>query len=108
VAFSGSGIAASIQPDGTSIQIQLLVKVAPNAAPGPRSITVTTPGGVVTVDSIFSVQPANTLVKTPLPITDVEQGGIRSGYIIGTPRWNSGDSDSEPISTPKPSNGFRR
>lgn len=89
VAFSGSGIAATIQPGGTSTQIQLLVKVALDAAPGARSITVTTPAGVLTVDSIFSVQRANTLVTTPLPITDVEHGGIRSGYIIVTPDANS-------------------
>ena len=93
VTFSGAGITAGIQSGATATQIPLLITIAKDAAPGAQSVTVTTPAGSVTVDSVFTVQgaslPAGVTAAVPLPISAVEQGNTRSGYVIITPDANS-------------------
>jgi hypothetical protein len=62
-----------------------------NAALGSRSLTVMTPAGVYTLNAAFSIQPArpNVPATAPQPISDVEQGTIRTGYVVITPDSNS-------------------
>jgi len=52
---------------------------------------VTTPPGTVTLPNAFTVQlsAAGVATTSPQPITEVEEGGIRSGYLIITPDSNS-------------------
>src|SRR5262249_36747133 len=80
---------ANIQSGATENQIPLAVTIAADATPGPRSITITTPVGNATASAVFTVQHANVPVTMPLPISDVETGDIRTGYVIITPDANS-------------------
>jgi hypothetical protein len=90
VSFSGNGVTASIQ-GGSANQLNLTLTASASATPGLRSVTVTTPSGSFTATSLLQVQDATTGIPTsvPAPIAEVEQGNIRSGYVIVTPDSNS-------------------
>ena len=45
VEFSGEGVTATIEPGGTARSLPIKIKIALRAAPGPRTFSVTTPGG---------------------------------------------------------------
>src|SRR5437773_2714680 len=62
---------------------------APIPAPAPSPITVPAPAPAPTPapsQPISSLPPSSTV---PLPITDVEQGTVRSGYAVITPAAGS-------------------
>ncbi len=86
VSFSGSGVSATIQPEGTGDMLSVLLEITSDAAPGARTVTVTTPGGSAALNdfTILSPEIARSAVA-PLPIADVESGPIRTGYVIVTP-----------------------
>jgi hypothetical protein len=87
VSVSGSGIVASIVSAATSTSLTVHLAIAGSAAAGPRSVTVTTTDGSFTAQSLFTVSPSfdNPVTSMPLRITDVEEGAIRTGYVIVTP-----------------------
>ena len=87
VTFSGSGISALIQPGRTATRLGLVITVSADAAPGQRAVTVSTAAGSFTALSLFNVQAANPIVPRtpPQSIPEVEEGNIRSGYVIITP-----------------------
>lgn len=91
VTFDGTGVTAAIQTGGSSTQLTLAITIAPRAALGPRTITVTTSAGTHTARGLFSIElPArNTPSTPPQPIAEVEQGDIRTGYIMVTPDSSS-------------------
>src|SRR6185295_14545914 len=77
----------SIVPGGSPGALPVNITIDAGAPTGPRAVTVTAAAGTFTAQNLFSVLPASTVpVSTaPLPIPEVEQGGIRTGYIILTP-----------------------
>jgi hypothetical protein len=87
VTISGDGVTASIQTGGSATQLNLTLTAAGNATPGFRSVTVTTPAGSSPVNSVLQVQPTPLTGSnsTPQSISEVEQGSIRTGYVIVTP-----------------------
>jgi hypothetical protein len=87
VTFDGTGVAVAIQAGGSVTQVPLLVMIAPSAPPGRRRVTVTTPGGTYTSGDLFDVvaSPPAVVTTAPQPIPEVEQGTIRTGYVIVTP-----------------------
>jgi hypothetical protein len=91
VSFSGAGVTAAIQSGGDSSHLPVNITIDANAALGSRSLTVMAPAGAYTLNAAFSVQPArpNVPATTPQPISDVEQGNIRTGYVVITPDSNS-------------------
>ena len=86
VSFSGDGVSATIQPEGTGDMLSVLLEITSEASPGARTVTVTTPSGSATLDdfTILSPEIAHSAVA-PLPIADVESGPIRTGYVVVTP-----------------------
>lgn len=85
VNFSGTGVSSTVQSGGGSGSIILNIRVANDAAPGSRSMTVVTGSGTFTFTDALIVQRATAPVTAPLPIAEVETGPIRSGYVIITP-----------------------
>jgi hypothetical protein len=89
VTLSGAGVAASIQGMAGDTSLTLRITIDPSAALGPRSVTVATPVGSYTVNSLFTVSLPAIISAMPLPIPDVETGAIRAGYVVITPDNNS-------------------
>ena len=89
--FSGGGISATIGPGGTSTIVSLLVTIAANAEQGARTLTITAAGGTSQPFGGFVVQQPHSGRPTtaPLPIPEVEQGNIQTGYIVLTPDQNT-------------------
>jgi hypothetical protein len=87
VSFNGTGVTAVITDGATSTAVPIRITLLADAPVGLRSVTVVAPAGVFSAENIFTVLPANPTVPStaPLPITDVEQGAIRTGYMIVTP-----------------------
>jgi hypothetical protein len=85
VSFAGGSVSASIQPGGDSMNLPVVVNVAPGASIGSQPLTVVTAGGSATLLNAFRVTSSPPPSTLPLPISDVETGGIRSGYVVVTP-----------------------
>jgi hypothetical protein len=87
VSVSGAGITASIVSAATSTSITVHFVIAGSAPAGPRSVTVTTTDGSFTAQNLFTVlaRSDNPVTSMPLQIPDVEQGAIRTGYVVVTP-----------------------
>jgi len=85
ISFGGNGVSAAIQPGGSATSLVLSVQVAPDAGIGMRSLTVTTAAGSATLATALRIQRATVPATLPLPITEVETGAIRSGYVVITP-----------------------
>lgn len=58
VTFSGSGVTAAIQSGGTDTTLPVEIDIATSAAPGSRTVTVTTPGGTAQSPVDFTVESA--------------------------------------------------
>ena len=86
VTFSGTGVHAILiaTPNPMTTQIQVAVIIAPDATPGPLAISVITPAGSATLNGAFTVQHVTEPPTMPLPITEVEEAPMRSGYVIIT------------------------
>jgi hypothetical protein len=82
VAFSGSGVTASIRPGGTSTILPITVTIASSATAGPRTFTVTTPAGEASSADV----PAAAFQVTPSAPVPVVKSFIpakqRPGYTI--------------------------
>jgi hypothetical protein len=87
VSVSGSGVTASIVSAATSTSLTVHFVIAGSATAGPRSVTVTTTNGSFTAQNLFTVfaRSDNPITSMPLQIPDVEQGAIRTGYVVVTP-----------------------
>jgi hypothetical protein len=84
VKFSGSGVAATIGSGGTATSLPLTVTIDPQAALGPRTVTVTTPVGTSTAFSGFTVTPNPITITAISPSTGAQGGGTIAGVITGT------------------------
>src|SRR5262249_41331975 len=70
VTFSGTGVTAAIAGGGTATSLPIVITIAPNATPGTRSFTVTTPIGSVTSSSLITspvLQPGPPTIKWLTP-----------------------------------------
>jgi hypothetical protein len=61
VIFSGTGVIASILPGGTNNNVPVEITIAPQAALGGRSFTVTTPGGLLPAPQECNLPSSKTL-----------------------------------------------
>jgi hypothetical protein len=53
--FTGSGVTAAIQPGGTSTSLPVIITIAPTAAIGQRSFSVSSPAGLSDLFTGFTV-----------------------------------------------------
>jgi hypothetical protein len=82
VTFSGSGVTATVVPGGTSNSLPISISVSPNAAPGLRIVSVTTPSGVSFPLRGFTVT-AFPVVTSVYPDAGAP-GTSLSGYVFGS------------------------
>ncbi len=70
VAFSGSGVTATIREGGTDTELPITITIAPDAAPGPRTFTVTTPAGTAeSGEVVFTVLEAPRIAVEPASLS---------------------------------------
>lgn len=83
VNFNGGGVNSTIQ-SGSSSSLTLNVTVDSDAPLGIRALTVTTAGGSVALANALRIQTTSPPVTVPLPISEVETGAVRTGYVVIT------------------------
>jgi len=87
VNFSGAGISARLLPDVEDWMRFAEVTVASSVTPGSYAITVSDSGRTTSFANLLTVRPVQattTPSSRPLPIPDVENGPIKTGYVIVT------------------------
>jgi hypothetical protein len=87
VGFTGIGVTATLLPPGSLPDVVMLVQVtvAPDATPGPRTFNVTSLAGTTSWPDMFTVRSARVSTNpqpAPLPILEVEQGTVQTGYAV--------------------------
>lgn len=66
VTFSGTGVTATIREGGTATELPIVIAIAPDAAPGPRTFTVITPAGTAeSGEIVFTVLEAPRIAVEP-------------------------------------------
>jgi mucin-19 len=83
LAFTGSGVTAAINGTGTDTQLPVAITVAPGTAPGQRSLSVTTPGGVSAPFNGFTVQAGNPIRVLSVSTISIMQGSAFSLTVFG-------------------------
>jgi hypothetical protein len=91
VTFNGAGVSASIGPGATATTLPIVVTIATNAEPGPRTISIRTATETSSPFSGFVILQARNPrpIAAPLSITEVEQGIVQTGYVVITPDQNT-------------------
>jgi len=70
VAFRGTGVTATIREGGTETELPIVIRIAPDAAPGPRTFTVTTPAGTAeSGEVVFTVLEAPRIAVEPASLS---------------------------------------
>jgi len=77
VTVSGSGVTAQIQSGGTASSLTVSITIAANASTTARTVTVTTPGGSVTGDTVLF-----TINQPPPTVTRIEPSSGRQGEVV--------------------------
>ncbi|MBI4474298.1 MAG: hypothetical protein HY646_16635 [Acidobacteria bacterium] len=92
VTVDGAGVNVAIQPGGSASSIPVSIAIAADAPAGPRTLTIfNSDGSSFRAERLFTVQPARPIVQTtpPLRIPVVEEGAIKTGYVVIRPASGS-------------------
>ena len=79
VAFSGSGVTATIQPGGTATALSVSITIDAAASSGPRTFTVTTPGGTADSAGVVGAEFEVETPPQPVVVSSFSPGNVVPG-----------------------------